>query len=345
MSDGKKDYGRPVLVAGGGGFIGGHLVAKLVEQGHKRVRCVDIKGKDDWYQTSPDAENVVADLTLIENCKAACEDVGDVYNLACDMGGMGFIENNKALCMLSVLINTHMLMEARAAGVNRYFYASSACVYNADKQVSPDVVPLKEADAYPAMPEDGYGWEKLFSERMCRHFREDYGLQTRVARFHNVYGPYGTWDGGREKAPAAMCRKVISATVTGDHNIEIWGDGEQTRSFTYIDDCLQGIELIMNSDLEEPINLGSSELVTINGLVDIVEQIGGIKLKRSYNLDAPKGVNGRNSDNTMIQARLGWAPGTRLRDGMEKTYQWIENEFHVRQQSDSTQKETTTSSV
>jgi nucleoside-diphosphate-sugar epimerase len=220
MSHGHTDYGRPVLVAGGGGFIGGHLVAKLLAEGHKRVRCVDIKQQDDWYQVAPDAENIVADLTLIENCKAACEDVGDVYNLACDMGGMGFIENNKALCMLSVLINTHMLMEARDAGVNRYFYASSACVYNADKQVNPDVVPLKESDAYPAMPEDGYGWEKLFSERMCRHFREDYGLQTRVARFHNVYGPYGTWDGGREKAPAAMCRKVIAAGASGDHNMK-----------------------------------------------------------------------------------------------------------------------------
>ena len=334
MSHGKTDYGRPVLVAGGGGFIGGHLVAKLLAQGYKRVRCVDIKPQDHWYQVAGDAENNVADLTLIENCKAACEDVGDVYNLACDMGGMGFIENNKALCMLSVLINTHMLMEAREAGVKRYFYASSACVYNADKQVNPDVVPLKESDAYPAMPEDGYGWEKLFSERMCRHFREDYGLETRVARFHNVYGPFGTWDGGREKAPAAMCRKVIAASASGNHNIEIWGDGEQTRSFTYIDDCLHGIQLIMDSDLQEPINLGSSELVTINGLVDIVEEIGGITLKRAYNLDAPKGVNGRNSDNTMIRNRLGWSPETRLRDGMEKTYHWIQNEYELREASE-----------
>jgi nucleoside-diphosphate-sugar epimerase len=246
------------------------------------------------------------------------------------MGGMGFIENNKALCMLSVLINTHLLMSAKDAGANRYFYASSACVYNADKQTSPDVVPLKEADAYPALPEDGYGWEKLFSERMCRHFYEDFGLQTRVARFHNVYGPLGTWDGGREKAPAAMCRKVIAAADTGDHRIEIWGDGKQTRSFTYIDDCLHGIHLIMNSDVLDPINLGSSELTTINGLVDIVESIGGIKLERSYKLDAPKGVNGRNSDNTMILDRLGWAPGISLRDGMERTYRWIEAAYNER---------------
>ncbi|MDE0863530.1 MAG: NAD-dependent epimerase/dehydratase family protein [Rubripirellula sp.] len=345
MSHVKPDFGRPVLVAGGGGFIGGHLVAELLEQGYRDVRCVDIKEMDRWYQNAASAENVVADLTLIENCQAACEDVGDVYNLACDMGGMGFIENNKALCMLSVLINTHMLMAAKDAGVQRYFYASSACVYNADKQTNPDVVPLKEADAYPAMPEDGYGWEKLFSERMCRHFQEDYGLMTRVARFHNVYGPLGTWDGGREKAPAAMCRKVIAASLSGDHSIEIWGDGEQTRSFTYIDDCLKGIQLIMNSDLDVPINLGSSELVTINGLVDIVEKIGGIKLERSYNLDAPKGVNGRNSDNTMIMNRLGWAPGTRLCDGMEKTYQWIEKEFVARQQAESHQVSTTTAPV
>ncbi len=325
------DFSRPVLVAGGGGFIGGHLVRDLLDRGHRHVRCVDIKPMDQWYKVDDAAENVVADLSLLDNCNGACEDVGDVYNLACDMGGMGFIENNKALCMLSVLINTHLLMSSKDAGVQRYFYASSACVYNGDKQKSPDVIPLKEQDAYPAMPEDGYGWEKLFSERMCRHFREDYGLHTRVARFHNVYGPFGTWDGGREKAPAAMCRKVIVAAHTGDHSIEIWGDGKQTRSFTYIDDCLYGINLIMNGDLEEPVNLGSSELTTINGLVDIVEDIAGIKLERSYNLDAPKGVNGRNSDNTLIQAKLGWAPSIRLRDGMERTYRWIEGEYNKQQ--------------
>ena len=251
------------------------------------------------------------------------KDSAIVYNLAADMGGMGFIENNKALCMLSVLINTHMLMVAKEVGNKRFFYASSACVYAADKQTDPNVTALKEADAYPAMPEDGYGWEKLFSERMSRHFREDFGITTRVARFHNVYGPHGTYDGGREKAPAAICRKVIEAKMSGKKEIEIWGDGLQTRSFMYIDDCLHGIQSIMDSDILEPINLGSAEKVSINQLVDIVEDIAGIKLARNYNLDAPKGVNGRNSDNTIIQEYLDWEPDTPLRDGMEKTYSWI----------------------
>ncbi|QDT70699.1 dTDP-4-oxo-6-deoxy-D-allose reductase [Planctomycetes bacterium MalM25] len=316
-----------ILVAGGGGFIGGHLIAKLLELGHTRIRCVDIKPTSEWYQVHDGVENVVADLKLKEACVAACQDADRVYNLAADMGGMGFIENNKALCMLSVLINTHLLEAAKDAGVDRFFYASSACVYNADKQKCEDVVPLKEADAYPAMPEDGYGWEKLFSERMCRHFREDYGLTTRVARFHNVYGPYGTWDGGREKAPAAICRKVIHAKETGDHNIEVWGDGKQTRSFMYIDDCVEGILKITESDILEPINLGSDEIVTITGLTEMVAEIAGIEITRDHNLDAPKGVNGRNSDNTLIQELLGWAPGIKLRDGMEKTYNWIHAEY------------------
>jgi GDP-D-mannose 3',5'-epimerase len=320
-----------ILVAGGGGFIGGHLVADLRSRGFTDIRVVDIKPFDEWYQVFDGVENVVADLKLIDNCREACQGVDTVYNLAADMGGMGFIENNKALCMLSVLINTHLLMAAKDADVDRFFYASSACVYNADKQVNEDVVALKEEDAYPAMPEDGYGWEKLFSERMCRHFREDYGLTTRVARFHNVYGPEGTWDGGREKAPAAVCRKVIQAKVSGKHEIEIWGDGKQTRSFMYIDDCLKGIDMITHSDIIEPINLGSNELVTINGVVDIVEEIAGIKLKRNYKLDAPKGVNGRNSDNDMIQDLLGWQPSIRLRDGMEKTYNWIYDQFMARE--------------
>jgi GDP-D-mannose 3', 5'-epimerase len=318
-----------IVVAGGGGFIGGHLVAHLRQQGYWRIRAVDIKPVHEWYQAFDEVENVVADLKEREACRAAVEGASKVYNLAADMGGMGFIENNKALCMLSVLINTHLLLSARDAGVERYFYASSACVYNADKQRSPDVIPLKEADAYPAMPEDGYGWEKLFSERMCRHFSEDFELCTRVARFHNVYGPHGTWDGGREKAPAAICRKVIHALATGDRSIEIWGDGNQTRSFMYIDDCITGIERIMASDIEEPLNLGSSELVTINGLVDIVEDIAGVQLERRYRLDAPKGVNGRNSDNTRIQELLGWEPSIRLRDGMAKTYRWIEEQYNA----------------
>jgi nucleoside-diphosphate-sugar epimerase len=268
-------------------------------------------------------ENLQLDLSLKDAADKALKGAHTVYNLAADMGGMGFIENNKALCMLTVLINTHLLMAARESGVKRFFYASSACVYNGDKQKDPNVTALKEEDAYPALPEDGYGWEKLFSERMCRHFREDFGVATRIARYHNVYGPHGTYEGGREKAPAAVCRKVISAKLSGKHEIEIWGDGKQTRSFMYIDDCLKGTQMLTASDIVEPLNIGSSELVTINQLVDIVEEIAGIKLKRNYNLSAPKGVNGRNSDNTKIKALMGWEPNIKLRDGMERTYRWI----------------------
>ena len=316
-----------IVVCGGGGFIGGHLLADLRRRGYTKLRSVDVKPIKHWYQEFPDVQNVVADLQDKAACEQAVEDSAVVYNLAADMGGMGFIENNKALCMLSVLINTHLLVAAREAGSQRFFFSSSACVYNADKQVDPNVTALKEADAYPAMPEDGYGWEKLFSERMCRHFTEDFGLITRTARYHNVYGPFGTFRGGREKAPAAVCRKVIDAKLSGNHEIEIWGDGLQTRSFQYIDDCVFGTQAILHSDIKEPINLGSSEIVTINGLVDIVEDIAGVKLERHYNLGAPKGVNGRNSDNTMIQERLGWEPSTTLRDGMEKTYRWIYDEI------------------
>ena len=316
-----------IVVCGGGGFIGGHLVADLLRQGHRAVRSVDVKPFDDWYQKFPAAENLQLDLRDLVACEKALEGASVVYNLAADMGGMGFIENNRALCMLTVLINTHLLMAAKKHGAKQFFYASSACVYAADKQTDPNVTALKEADAYPAMPEDGYGWEKLFSERMCRHFREDFGIATRVARFHNVYGPHGTWTGGREKAPAAICRKVIQAKLSGKHEIEIWGDGKQTRSFMYIEDCLLGTQRILNSDILEPLNLGSSELVSINQLVDLVEDIAGVKLKRSYNLGAPKGVNGRNSDNTLIQKVFGWEPATRLRDGMEKTYAWIHDEM------------------
>jgi nucleoside-diphosphate-sugar epimerase len=312
-----------IVVCGGGGFIGGHLVADLVRQGHQDVRSVDSKPLDEWYQRTPGVENLQLDLSLREAADKAMEGAHTVYNLAADMGGMGFIENNKALCMLTVLINTHLLMAARTHGVKRYFYASSACVYNGDKQKDPNVTALKEEDAYPALAEDGYGWEKLFSERMCRHFLEDYKIATRVARYHNVYGPHGTYEGGREKAPAAICRKVISAKLAGKHEIEIWGDGKQTRSFMYIDDCLKGTQMLTASEVVEPINIGSSELVSINQLVDIVEEIAGIKLKRNYNLSAPKGVNGRNSDNTKILKLLKWEPNVRLRDGMEKTYRWI----------------------
>ena len=316
-----------IVVTGGGGFIGGHLVAKLREQGHTAIRSVDIKPREQWYQLLDDVENVTADLRNEAACDRATQGASVVYNLAADMGGMGFIENNKALCMMSVLINTHLLQAALRHDVERYFYASSACVYAADKQTVSDVTALKEEDAYPAMPEDGYGWEKLFSERMCRHYREDFGMYTRVARYHNVYGPHGTYDGGREKAPAAICRKVIEAKLSGRHEIEIWGDGEQTRSFMYIDDCLYGTEAILESDILEPINLGSSEMVTINELVDIIEEIAGVTLARRYNLDAPKGVRGRNSDNTMILDRLGWEPSTPLRTGLEATYRWIYGEM------------------
>ena len=311
-----------VVVTGAGGFIGGHLVRDLLAKG-ERVRAVDQKPLDEWYQVAKDAESMVLDLGRRETCETAVRDASTVYNLAADMGGMGFIEANKALCMLSVLINTHMLMAAREAGVERYFFSSSACVYAAEHQTSPDVTALAEADAYPAMPEDGYGWEKLFSERMCRHFREDFQLETRVARYHNVYGPYGTYDGGREKAPAAICRKVIAAKLSGTNEIEIWGDGEQTRSFMYVDDCVYGTQLLTASDVLGPINVGSSELVTINQLVSIVEEIAGLELERKYKLDAPQGVRGRNSDNTLILERLGWEPSTTLRDGMEQTYRWI----------------------
>ena len=321
--------GEKAVVCGAGGFIGGHLVKQLMESGVEVVRAVDIKPLDEWYQVTQGVESLSLDLKDKANCLKAVEGVTAVFQLAADMGGMGFIENNKALCMLSVLTNTHMLMAARDKGVERFFFSSSACVYNADKQTSPDVVALKEADAYPAMPEDGYGWEKLFSERMCRHFREDYGIQTRVARYHNVYGPLGTWTGGREKAPAAICRKVIEAKLEGTNEIEIWGDGKQTRSFMYIDDCTKGSQLILESDILEPINLGSDELVTINQLVDIAEEIAGVRLKRNYNLSAPKGVNGRNSDNTMILDDLGWEPSIRLKDGLARTYAWIYDEMQA----------------
>jgi len=320
-----------VVVTGAGGFIGGSLVADLLRQGYKKIRAIDIKPFEDWYQRFDEAENLSLDLNWKENCRTAARDARDVFNLAANMGGMGFIENNKALCMLSVLINTHMLQAAREFGVARYFYSSSACVYNGDKQRDTNCPGLKEEDAYPALAEDGYGWEKLFSERMCRHFREDFGLRTRVARFHNVYGPHGTWDGGREKAPAAICRKVIEAKASGRHEIEIWGTGEQTRSFMYIDDCLKGIQMINDSEILEPINLGSSEMVSINRLVDLVEDIAGIKLTRSYNLHAPKGVNGRNSENTLILKLLDWEPRIPLRQGLEKTYAWIYDQYMARE--------------
>jgi len=329
MHDNSKD--KMILVAGAGGFIGGAMVGELRRQGYKYIRAVDVKPLDEWYQVFNDAENLILDLNLKESCETATEGAAEVYNFAANMGGMGFIENNKALCMLSVLINTHMLQAAQKFGVEKFFYSSSACVYNGEKQTDPNNPGLKEEDAYPALAEDGYGWEKLFSERMCRHFHEDYGMYVRQARFHNVYGPHGTWDGGREKAPAAICRKVIQAQVSGKHEIEIWGDGTRTRSFMYIDDCILGVQKIMNSEILDPINLGSSEMVSINQLVDIVENIAGLKLKRTYDLDAPKGVMGRNSDNTLIKKYLNWEPSIPLRQGLEKTYAWIYDEYMIRE--------------
>ena len=313
-----------VLVCGAGGFIGGWLVAELRSAGGLSIRAVDIKPLEQWYQRFEDVENLTLDLQDGAACeRAVASGVREVYNLASNMGGIGFIEHHKALCMLSVLINTHLLMGSRKAGVQKYLFGSSACVYAADKQTEPNVTALKEEDAYPASPEDGYGWEKLFSERMCQHFTEDFGLHTCIARYHNVYGPHGTFDGGREKAPAAICRKVVSAKLSGKNEIEIWGDGHQTRSFMYIDDCIKGTRLMMDRTVPGPLNLGSSELVTINRLVDLVEEIAGVKLKRRYDLQAPKGVNGRNSDNTKIWKILNWEPSISLRDGLEKTYRWI----------------------
>ena len=317
------DPRKRVVVTGAGGFIGGHLVAELKRRGHERIRAVDIKPLGRWYQEHESVENLSADLRERDACHVASEGASYVFNLAADMGGMGFIETHKADCMVSVLINTNLLLAARDAGVEHFLFGSSACVYNAERQSDPDVTALKESDAYPALPEDGYGWEKLFSERMCRHFMEDYGISVCVPRFHNVYGPHGTYDGGREKAPAAICRKVIQARLDETGTIEIWGDGLQTRSFTYIDDTISGVMQLMEQEITEPINLGSSQLVTINELVDIVERIAGVKLERTYRLDAPQGVRGRNSDNTLILEKLRWEPSTPLEVGLERTYRWI----------------------
>lgn len=332
---GKMRQDDPIVVAGAGGFIGGHLVGHLLDQGYGHVRAVDVKPTVEWHQVHAGVESVQLDLSQRDDAYQAVSGCLHVVNLAADMGGIGFIENHRARCMLSVLINTHLLQAAAELAVDRYFYSSSACVYAACKQRDAEVVPLRETDAYPADPEDGYGWEKLFSERMCRHFLEDFGLETRVARYHNVYGPYGTFDGGREKAPAAICRKVAEAKLTGGSEIEIWGDGLQTRSFTYIDDCLVGTMLVMNGDFPAPLNVGSSELVSINQLVDLVEDIAGTSLHRTYAPGAPRGVNGRNSDNSLIRSALGWEPSVPLREGMEATYRWIEDQVRLSMAADS----------
>lgn len=316
-----------VLVTGAGGFIGGWLVRRLLDEGFK-VRAVDLKPTSRWWQRWPEADNKCLDMTVLDLCKYCCNGAKYVYNLAADMGGIGFIESHKADCMTSVLINTHMLMAARRCEVERYFYSSSACVYAAGKQSSCGHVLLKESDAYPADPEDGYGWEKLFSERMCRHFTEDYGLATRVARLHNVYGPHGSWCDGREKAPAAICRKVAHAARSGLRQIGVWGTGKQTRSFMFVSDCVTGIRKLMDSDVTEPINLGTSEVVTIDHLVDVVCGAAGVSLERVYNPSAAVGVAGRGSDNTEILRRLEWEPSVKLTDGIVPTYEWVAHQVY-----------------
>ncbi len=321
-----------ILVAGAGGFIGGSLVRYLRDKGFSRVRAVDKKPLNDWYQRTPGAENLCLDLSREENCRRACEGAVEVYQLAADMGGMGFIERFRIECLRSILINTHMIEAAYRAGADRYFFSSSACVYNTDLQKDPKVRALKESDAYPAMAERGYGWEKLLSEMLCQEYHAERGFRTFIARFHNVYGPWGTWDGGREKAPAALCRKIIKAKDDGSREIEVWGDGTRTRSYMYIDDCLKGIDMIVHCDelTATPINLGTSELVSVNELVSIIEEVAGFKVKRKYDLTAPLGVAGRNSDNTFIRKVLGWEPATHLRDGVAKTYAWIEEQYYDR---------------
>ena len=321
-----------IVITGAGGFIGGALTRYFHDFGYSRIRAVDRKPLPEWYQHVPGVERLSADLSEKENAIRAVEGAVEVYNLAADMGGMGFIERFRVECLRSVLINTHMIEAAWRAGARRYFFSSSACAYNTDLQKDPNARALRESDAYPAMAERGYGWEKLISEMFCQEYWAERGLETHIARFHNIYGPNGTWFGGREKAPAAICRKVIEAKDTGECEIEIWGDGTQTRSFCYIDDCVLGIDKIMHSPklIATPINLGSTDLISINDLVALAEEVGGIKLNRKYDLDAPKGVGGRNSDNTFIKKVLGWEPDTPLQKGLQKTYAWIEQQYRDR---------------
>jgi len=318
-----------IVITGAGGFIGGALTRYFHDQGFRHIRAVDKKPLPQWYQRVPGVESLPLDLSHRDHCTRVCEGAVEVYNLAADMGGMGFIEQFRIECLRSILINTHMLEAAYQAGAERYFFSSSACAYNVELQQDPDVRALKESDAYPAMPERGYGWEKLMSEIFCQEYAAERGMKTFIARFHNVYGPYGTWDGGREKAPAALSRKVIEAKDSGHLDITIWGDGQQTRSFMYIDDCVKGIDLIMHNEslLATPINLGSNVLISINDLVSLIEEIGDVTLEREYDLNAPKGVAGRNSDNTFIKQALNWEPDTSLQAGMEKTYAWIEQQY------------------
>ena len=323
-----------IVITGAGGFIGGNLVRYFRSRGFGRIRAVDKKPLYEWYLRAPGVESVCLDVSNGDNCDAICQGAVEVYNLAADMGGMGFIERFRVECLRSILINTHMLEAAYKAGVRRYFFASSACVYNTFLQKDPKVRALREADAYPAMAERGYGWEKLMSEMLCQEYWHERAMKTFIARFHNVYGSFGTWDGGREKAPAAICRKVIEALDGGTAKIRIWGDGEQTRSFMYIDDCLKGIDMIMHCDdlVATPINLGSHEMVSINELVSKVEKIAGVNLERAYDLDAPRGVAGRNSDNTFIKQVLNWEPSTSLDEGLAVTYEWIKQQYDDRKQ-------------
>jgi len=322
------DKNKKILVVGAGGFIGGHLVKKLLANGNQIV-CCDIKPKEYWFQDFDETENHYAmDMKDIINCRKVSNGVNYVFNMACNMGGMGFIENNKAECMQSVLINTNLLVACNEHKVEKYFFSSSACAYNVDKKQQSFIEGLKEDDAYPANPEDGYGWEKLFSERMCRHFMEDYGIQVRIARYHNIYGPYGTYDGGREKAPAALCRKIIQAKKENSQSIDVWGDGEQTRTFLFIDECIEGTLKLFESDYSEPINIGSDEQVSINQMIDIISEIAEIeKLNKNYQLDKPKGVRGRSSNNDLIKKVLNWSYQMSLKDGLTKTYKWIESEM------------------
>jgi GDP-D-mannose 3', 5'-epimerase len=314
-----------VLVTGAGGFIGHHLVTFLKGQGHW-VRGVDLKQPE--YKPTDADEFELLDLRRWDNCLRATCHVDDVYALAADMGGMGFISANHAQILHNnSLINTHMLEAARLNGVKRYLYTSSACIYPEYRQMESDVTPLKEEDAYPAQPQDAYGWEKLIAERLCIHYQEEYGFETRIVRFHNIFGPLGTWQGGREKAPAAICRKVATGKLTGNSEIEIWGDGEQTRSFCYIDDCITGIYKLMQSDYQEPLNLGQDRLVTINQLVDIVASIAGIRVVKKH-VPGPQGVRGRNSDNTRLRKVLNWEPGISLEEGLARTYSWIEDQVY-----------------
>ena len=330
-SDIRRDLNKNdlIVITGAGGFIAGALTRYFHELGYTNLRAVDKKPLPQWYQRVPGVENLSLDLSYRDNCQRAVEGAVEVYNLAADMGGMGFIERFRVECLRSVLINTHMVEAAYWAGVQRYFFSSSACAYNTDLQQDPDVRALKESDAYPAMAERGYGWEKLISEMFCQEYWAERQIKTFIARFHNVYGPNGTWDGGREKAPAALSRKVIEAQDNAELVISIWGDGNQTRSFMYIDDCTQGIDMIMHCDdlIATPINLGSSELVSINNLVSIIERIAGVELERKYDLSAPQGVAGRNSDNTFIKQVLDWEPDTPLSVGLAETYVWIAEQY------------------